>query len=129
MVLLQDVQHQCVFGTRGNSPCPVGDRQWHLAQDDFHHSEVLQVVMRLKQSIAGIELDQYAANREEVTRERPAKTCIMLVLNDLGHITLTENDFRRSIMPRTDNARMKLVVERCTTEINQPNLGVPQNVL
>lgn len=42
---------------------------------------------------------------------------------------LTEDDFRCTIMPCTDDARMELVVKRCTTEIDQSNLGISQDML
>lgn len=80
-VLLQGISIDETCRLADNLPCSVGDGQWHLAHDDLHHGEMLEVVVRLKQGVASVKLDQYAADGEEVTRERPAETCIELDAN------------------------------------------------
>jgi hypothetical protein len=42
---------------------------------------------------------------------------------------LTENDFRCTVVPCADDAGMELVVKCCAAEINQSDLGIPENVL
>ena len=42
--------------------------------DTLHHGEMLQIIVRLKESITSVELDQDASYAPDVTRVAPPKT-------------------------------------------------------
>lgn len=44
---------------------------WHLAKDSLHHREVLDVLVRLEERLAGKELDEDAPDRPDVALVRP----------------------------------------------------------
>lgn len=50
-----------------------------LAYDHLHHSQMLEIIVRLEEGIAGKELDQDTSNAPNVARERPTEA-----KNDLG---------------------------------------------
>ena len=47
---------------------------WHLSHNLFHHGQMLEIVMCLEESDAGVELDEDAAEGEDVTGIGPAQT-------------------------------------------------------
>lgn len=49
---------------------------WHLPHDLFHHGQMLQIVVSLEESDAGIEFDEDAPQGKYVARVRPAETWI-----------------------------------------------------
>ena len=52
----------------------MDERRIDLGVDDcFHHSQMLEVIVRLEEGIAGEEFDQYAPNTPNVARVRPPK--------------------------------------------------------
>jgi hypothetical protein len=55
--------------------------------DGFHHCQMLQVIVRLEQGIAGEELDENAAYAPDVAREAPSK-----VEDDLGSTVVSGRD-------------------------------------
>lgn len=57
----------------------------HLSHYLFHHGEMLEIVMCLEERDAGVELDQDAAEGEDVTRIGPAQTCKMTRLERSSH--------------------------------------------
>ena len=42
--------------------------------DCFHHSQMLEIIVRLEEGIAGEELDQYTPDTPNVARVRPPKS-------------------------------------------------------
>ena len=83
-----------------------------LPTDSLNHSEMLQVIMRLKQGIAREELHKNTANTPDVTRERPPKT---------------KDDFGGPIMSSGHDWRVVLILKCCWAEVDKPNLGVKQD--
>lgn len=73
---------------------------------------MLEIIVRLEESVAGEELDKDASNTPDVARKTPAKI---------------EDDFRCAIVTSRDNGRMVLVVESCRSKINQSYLAVEQD--
>jgi hypothetical protein len=53
----------------------------------FHHCQMLQVIVRLEQGIAGEELDENATDAPDVAREAPSK-----VEDDLGSTVVSGRD-------------------------------------
>ena len=78
----------------------------------FHHSQVLEVIVCLKQRISGEELHKYAADTPYVARVGPAQT---------------ENNLWCSVVPCRDHRRMIFVLECSGTEVYQPNLCIEEN--
>ena len=97
---------------------------------------MFQIVMCLEQRVTSVEFHEDTPYGEQIARERPSEAyytsnveCLATKYQSIHSWKLTEDDFRRTIMPCTDDARMKFVVKRRTTEIDQPNLGISQDML
>lgn len=84
----------------------------HRAKDGLHHGQVLEIVVRLEERFAGVELDQDASDRPGVARVGPA------------HL---QDDLRRTIVTRGHDLRVVLLVERCTAKVDQPDISVLQH--
>lgn len=53
--------------------------------NSLHHGQMLEIIVRLEEGVAGEELNQDASNAPDVTRVRPPES---------------ENDLGRTIVPR-----------------------------
>ena len=73
---------------------------------------MLQIVMRLEQSIPRKELDKYAANTPYVARIAPSKI---------------EDDFRSTIVTGGDNGGVVFIVECGRAEIDKADLCIEQD--
>mmetsp|Transcript_39629 Transcript_39629/g.126630 ORF Transcript_39629/g.126630 Transcript_39629/m.126630 type:complete len:232 (+) Transcript_39629:128-823(+) len=94
---------------RGNLlVCQLGYACRNRPEDRLHHSQVLEVVMGLKQRLACEELEQDASDAPDITRVGPPQT---------------EDDFRRSVVPRRHDAAVVLIVEGCIPEVDELDLA------
>lgn len=82
------------------------------ATNRFHHRQVLEIVMGLEQSIAGVEFHKDAADAPDVTREAPSKI---------------EDDLRCSVMSGRDYGGMVLVVKCSGAKVDKPDLRIEQD--
>ena len=83
-----------------------------MANDAFHHGQVLEVVVCLEKRIAREELNKNAADTPDVTGETPAQI---------------QNDLRCPVMSSRDNRRVVLVIEGGRSKINQSNLTIQED--
>jgi hypothetical protein len=98
----------------GDARSPAHKVGRHLAHDDLHHDEVLEVAVRLEQGLAGEELDKDAADRKHVARVRPTKA---------------EDDLGRAIVPGRDDGRVVLALKGRRAKVDQPNVGIVEQEL
>ena len=75
----------------------------------LHHRQMLEIVVRLKESITSVELDEDAANAPNVTRIAPPQI---------------KNDLRCSVVPCRNDRGVVLVVKCCGSKVDKPDLGV-----
>lgn len=78
----------------------------------LHHGQMLEIIVRLEERVAGKELNQDASNAPNVTRVRPPES---------------EDNLGRTVVPRGHYRRMILVLEGCRAKVDQTNLRVQQN--
>lgn len=81
----------------------------HRAENALHHGQVFEVVVRLEQCHALVQLEQDAADAPDVARMAPAEL---------------ENHLGSAIVTRRHNRAVVLVVERRRAKVDQPNRGV-----
>jgi len=79
--------------------------------DSFHHRQMLQVIVRLEESVASEEFDKYTSYTPNIAWETPP------------HV---EYDFGRSIVSRRNDRRVVLIIERGGTKVDQPDFGTEQ---
>ena len=77
----------------------------------FHHCEMFQIIMRLKQRITSVEFDQYAANAPDIAGEAPPEV---------------EDDFGRPIVPGRYYRGVVFVIEGSRAEIDESNLSIEE---
>lgn len=75
----------------------------------LHHSQVLQIIMRLEQRITREELDKYTSDTPDITRIRPAQP---------------QDNLRGTVMPRGDDRGVVLVLESSGPEVDESDFGV-----
>ena len=75
----------------------------------LHHRQMLEIVVRLKESITSVELDEDAANAPDVARIAPPQI---------------KNDLRCSVVPRRNDCGVVFVVKCCGSKVDKPDLGV-----
>lgn len=83
-----------------------------MTNNGLHHGQMLQVVVRLEQGVAGKELDEDAPNTPDIARKRPPET---------------ENDFGGTVMPRRDDRGVVLVLERSRAKVDETDFRVKQD--
>lgn len=77
----------------------------------LHHSQVLEIIVRLEESVASEELDKNATDTPNIAGEGPSKS-----KDDLGSTVVTRRHHRRVI----------LVFESSGAKIDEANLGVEE---
>jgi hypothetical protein len=77
----------------------------------FHHCQMLQVIVRLEQGIAGEELDENASYAPDVARKAPSEV---------------EDDLGSAVVSGRDDGRVILVIKGSRTKVDESNLGVQQ---
>lgn len=80
--------------------------------DGLHHGEMLQIVMRLKQSVACEKFDKYTTDAPDVAWITPSEV---------------EDDFWCAVVPCRYDGRVILVVESRRSKVDQPNLWFKQD--
>ena len=75
----------------------------------LHHRQMLEIVMRLKESITSIELDKDAANAPNVARIAPSQI---------------KNDLRCPVVPCRNDCGVVFVVKCCGSKVDESDLGV-----
>lgn len=83
-----------------------------LITHGFHHSEMLEIIVRLEQCVSCEELHENAADTPYIAGIRP---------------TQSKDDLRCSVVARRDHRRMIFVLECSGAEVYQSNLGVKEN--
>ena len=81
--------------------------------DTFHHGEMLEVVVGLKQGVSGKEFHQYTTDTPNITWIAPSKS------ND---------NFWCAIMPGGDHRRVVFVIERGRAEVDQTDFRVEEDL-
>ena len=79
----------------------------------LHHSQVLEVVVRLEESVAGEELDKNAADTPNITGEGPTKP---------------QDDLGGSVVTGRHHGRVVLIFECGRAEIDEANFGVKEHL-
>ncbi len=79
----------------------------------LHHGQVLEIIVRLEQGIAGEELNQDASYAPYVAGERPSEP-----QDDLGGSVVTGGYYRRVVF----------ILEGSGSEIDQPDLGIEEHL-
>lgn len=92
--------------------CPDQPSVHLLSDHRFHHRQMLEIIVRLEEGVAGEELHQDTPNTPDVTRKAPAEI---------------EDDFRGSIMAGGHNGRVILLVKRGRAKVDKPDFTVPEN--
>lgn len=74
-----------------SSPSNLSDQGFvkRTVTNSFHHGQMLEIIVRLEQCVAGEELDQNTTDTPDVAREAPAK-----VQNNLGRPVVSCRDNR-----------------------------------
>ena len=75
----------------------------------LHHREMLEIVMRLKESITSVEFDEDAANAPNVAWIAPSQI---------------EYDLRCPVVPCRNDRGVVFVVKCCRSKVDKPDLGV-----
>ena len=83
-----------------------------LANNTFHHGQMLQVIMGLEECIASVEFHENTPNTPDVARETPS------------HV---QDDFRGPVMPGGNDGRVVFVIKRGRPEINQSDVTIQKN--
>lgn len=78
----------------------------------LHHCKMLQVLVRLEQCVARVEFDEDASYAPYIARKGP---------------TQTEDDLGRAVVPSRHDGRVILILEGCTSKVNQSDFGVQEN--
>lgn len=79
----------------------------------FHHSQVLEVVVRLEQGVAGEELDENASYAPDVAGEAPSQV---------------QDNLWRAIVSCRDHRRVVLIVKCGRPKVDEPYLGVKKHL-
>lgn len=72
---------------------------------------MLEVIMRLKQCISGVELDKNTPYAPNITRITPAQA---------------KDNFRSAVVPRGNNGGVVFLLKRGRAEVDEADLGVEQ---
>lgn len=83
-----------------------------MTNDGLHHSQVLEVIVRLEKRIACVEFHQDASDAPDIAWIRPAQA---------------QDDLRCSVVPGANNRRVILILECCRAEIDETDLSVQKN--
>lgn len=81
--------------------------------DSLHHCQMLEIIVRLEESIAGEELNQDTTNAPDIARERPAET---------------KNNLWSAIVTCRNHRRVILILESRRAKIDKADLGIEENL-
>jgi hypothetical protein len=81
--------------------------------DGLHHGKMLEIVVRLKEGIAGEEFDEDASYTPDIARETPAQV---------------KDNLRCSVVTSRDYWGVVFVIEGCWSKVDQADLGIKKNL-
>jgi hypothetical protein len=81
--------------------------------DGLHHGKMLEIVVRLKEGIAGEEFDEDASYTPDIARETPAQV---------------KDNLRGSVMTSRNYRGVVFVVKGRGSKVDEADLGVKENL-